>query len=57
MYGTRGRQVIQERLGPLFAILDYAQARKVDVMLGEWDPPRSLGIRGTARSTMGSHDY
>jgi hypothetical protein len=31
-----------ERLGPLFAILDYAQSRGIDVMLGEWSPPKWL---------------
>jgi hypothetical protein len=30
------------RLRPLFAILDYAQSRGIDVMLGEWGPPRSV---------------
>ncbi|MBZ5582128.1 MAG: hypothetical protein LAQ30_07965 [Acidobacteriia bacterium] len=33
----------EQRLQWLFAILDYAQARKIDVMLGEWSPPRGLG--------------
>ncbi len=33
----------EQRLKWLFAILDYAQARKIDVMLGEWSPPRGLG--------------
>lgn len=37
---------VQKRLGPLFAILDYAQSRNIDVMLGEWDPPKDLDITG-----------
>ncbi|MCX6633098.1 MAG: hypothetical protein NTW28_36345, partial [Candidatus Solibacter sp.] len=33
-----------ERLASLFAILDYAQAQKIDVLLGEWSPARlSIG--------------
>ncbi len=35
---NQGEAAVRERLGPLFAILDYAQARNIDVMLGEWDP-------------------
>lgn len=30
------------RLAPLVAILDYAQSRGIDVMLGEWNPPRRV---------------
>lgn len=37
-----GESQAQERLKPLLAILDYAQSRNIDVMLGEWDPPRGL---------------
>ncbi len=33
---------LQQQLGPLFAILDYAQSRGIDVMLGEWDPPKQF---------------
>jgi hypothetical protein len=33
---------VRERLGPLFKILDYAQSRGIDVMLGEWNQPKSL---------------
>lgn len=37
-----GEGKAQERLGPLFAILDYAQLRGIDVMLGEWNPPKGF---------------
>lgn len=37
-----GEAKVQEQLGPLFAILDYAQSRGIDVMLGEWNPPRNI---------------
>jgi hypothetical protein len=39
---NEGEDVAAKRLAPLFAILDYAQAHKIDVMLGEWDPPKGL---------------
>lgn len=39
----QGEARVQERLGPLFAVLDYAQAHGIEVMLGEWSPPRGLG--------------
>jgi hypothetical protein len=32
----------RDSLATLFAILDYAQARKIDVLLGEWSPPRGM---------------
>jgi len=32
----------RDSLATLFAILDYAQARKIDVALGEWSPPRGM---------------
>src|ERR1035441_3772944 len=41
-----GEAAVQERLRPLFAILDYAQSRDIDVMLGEWDTPKGLSITG-----------
>ena len=41
-----GDAVAGETLQPLFAILDYAQSRHIDVMLGEWDPPKGLPIAG-----------
>ena len=31
------------RLRPLLKILDYAESRKIDVMLGEWQWPVDLG--------------
>jgi hypothetical protein len=34
---------IRKQMGPLLAILDYAQTNGVAVMLGEWGPPRGLG--------------
>jgi hypothetical protein len=36
-----------ERLASLFAILDYAQAHRIDVLLGEWSPARGLNVGGT----------
>jgi hypothetical protein len=41
-----GEDKVRERLGPLFAILDYAQSRGIDVMLGEWNQPK--GFAGPA---------
>jgi hypothetical protein len=35
-----------ERLSSLFDILDYAQSRHIDVLLGEWSPSRGLNIGG-----------
>jgi hypothetical protein len=32
----------RDSLATLFGILDYAQARNIDVMLGEWSPPRGM---------------
>lgn len=32
----------RDSLATLFSILDYAQAHKIDVMLGEWSPPRGM---------------
>jgi hypothetical protein len=32
-----------DRLRSLFRILDYAQSRGIDVMVGEWSAPRGLG--------------
>ena len=43
---AEGEAEAQKRLAPILAILDYAQARKIDVMLGEWDAPKGLGIAG-----------
>ena len=40
---SQGEPAGTDRLTWLFNILDYAQARKIDVMLGEWSPPRGLG--------------
>ncbi len=33
----------------MFDILDYAQSRKVDVLLGEWSPARRLNVGGGTR--------
>lgn len=37
------------RLQPLYALLDYAESRKIDVMLGEWGPPGGLSGPGDPR--------
>jgi hypothetical protein len=34
----------QKNLNKLLAILDFAQKEKIDVFLGEWSPPRGIGI-------------
>jgi len=39
-----------ERLSSLFDILDYAQANKIDVLIGEWSPARGLNLGGGARA-------
>lgn len=41
----QGEAAANQQLGKLFAILDYAQARGIDVMLGEWSPPRFRGMQ------------
>lgn len=38
----------QQRLDKLTAILDFAQKQGIDVFLGEWSPPRELGIKDPA---------
>jgi hypothetical protein len=43
-------QTGMERLASLFDILDYAQARKIDVLIGEWAPARGLGVAGGVRA-------
>jgi hypothetical protein len=40
---TDGEPEIRKRLGSLLDILDYAQSRNIDVLLGEWSPPGRLG--------------
>jgi hypothetical protein len=40
---TRGEAAIRQQLGSLLDILDYAQTNNIDVLLGEWSPPRQLG--------------
>ncbi|MGC9943318.1 MAG: hypothetical protein ABSE48_15935 [Verrucomicrobiota bacterium] len=50
----QGEDAIRKRLGSLLAILDYAQSRKIDVILGEWAPPGPLG--GGAGDTVGTPD-
>ncbi len=40
---SQGEAAIQKRLGSLLNILDYAQSRNIDVLLGEWSPPGRLG--------------
>ena len=40
---TQGAAAANERLGTLLWILDYAQARHIPVLLGEWSPPGRLG--------------
>jgi len=42
-----------ERLSSLFAILDYAQARNIDVLLGEWAPARGLNTGSGGRAGAG----
>lgn len=37
-----GEEAVQKRLGSLLKILDYAQSRNIDVLLGEWSPPGRL---------------
>jgi hypothetical protein len=37
-----GEAAATQKLGHLFAILDYAQLRNIDVMLGEWGPPNGM---------------
>jgi hypothetical protein len=40
---TQTEPEIRKRLGSLLDILDYAQSRNIDVLLGEWSPPGRLG--------------
>ncbi len=40
---AQGEDAIRNRLGSLLAILDYAQTNNIDVMFGEWGPPKRLG--------------
>ncbi len=42
-FWTDGEETIQQKMGSLLDILDYAQSKKIDVMLGEWGPPHRLG--------------
>ncbi len=37
---TQGEAAIRRRLDSLLKILDYAQTNNIDVLLGEWGPPR-----------------
>ena len=39
-----------ERLSSLFDILDYAQAKRIDVLIGEWSPSRGLNVGPGARA-------
>jgi hypothetical protein len=39
-----------ERLSSLFDILDYAQAKNIDILIGEWSPSRGLNVGGGARA-------
>ncbi|MCY3024344.1 MAG: hypothetical protein NTW87_35660 [Planctomycetota bacterium] len=39
---SEGEAAANAKLGQLFAILDYAQSRNVDVMLGEWSWPNGM---------------
>ena len=41
-YVWTGAQPAGDSLATLFRILDYAQARKIYVLLGEWSPPRGM---------------
>ena len=43
---TQGEAVIRQRLGSLLDILTYAQSNNIDVMFGEWGPPKELGEGG-----------
>jgi hypothetical protein len=52
-FGTSGEPIYvwdhpdataEQRLSRVLAILDFAQKNKIDVYLGEWSPPRGLGI-------------
>jgi hypothetical protein len=40
---NEGEPAIRRRLGSLLDILDYAQSRNIDVLLGEWSWPGRLG--------------
>jgi hypothetical protein len=40
---TQGEPEIRKHLGSLLDILDYAQSRNIEVLLGEWSPPGRLG--------------
>ena len=40
---SQGEPAIRKRLGSLLDILDYAQSRNIDVLLGEWAWPGRLG--------------
>lgn len=48
-YVWSGGQSGIERLASLFDILDYAQSRNIDVLLGEWSPSRGINIDGGGR--------
>ncbi|MBI5832393.1 MAG: hypothetical protein HZB16_08820 [Armatimonadetes bacterium] len=49
---TRDETAIRARLKWLLAILDYAQAKGIRVMLGEWAPPGRVG-----EQTIGTPDH
>ncbi len=40
---SQGEPAIRQRLGSLLDLLDYAQSRNIEVLLGEWSPPGRLG--------------
>jgi hypothetical protein len=40
---TQGEPEVRKQLGTLLDILDYAQSRNIDVLLGEWSPPGRMG--------------
>ncbi len=43
----QGEKAIRQRLGSLLDILDYAQKKDINVVLGEWSPPRHLQGAGS----------
>jgi hypothetical protein len=46
-----------ERLSSLFAILDYAQAHNIRVLIGEWSPARGLNTGSGGRSGPGDPHF
>ena len=45
---SQGEEATRKRLGTLLWILDYAQAHKITVLLGEWAPPGQVGDKSVA---------